>query len=283
MRMIMQRENLMNAAVVSRRPDGERGVALLIALLSLMVLTLLGLTLAATTSTELQIASNYRWSQQALYNAEAGVEAGKVLLRGIPNNWAAILPPARGAWKWDDTATWVSGTARRPPAAVMATGAGARHWENNACDAYGMEMGYGVVLQVGGQDMQYVSTVLGNRLNGAFTLWVRRPVNRVNDGTLIDETRDDLLTLTSEGIAPTVNGDANAAIRVFEVTLSRAEEDPTRPCFGGYRGQNGGGITGDNYSVCSNLAEGGAAAAPLDELMCRQGTPGTRPAALGNR
>ena len=264
--------------------DGQEGVALLIALLSLMVLTFLGLTLAATTSTELQIATNYRWSQQALYNAEAGVEAGKVLLQQIPNNWAAILPPARGQWKWDDQSTWpTSASALRPPAATMATGAGARNWENNACDDYGMRMGYGVVLRVNGQDMQYVSTVLGNRLNGAFTLWVRRPVNRVDDGHLIDETADDVLTLTSEGIAPTLNGDSNAAMRVFEVTLSRAEEDPNRPCAGGYRGQNGGGITGDNYSVCSNLAEGGPNAAPLNELMCRQGTPTNKPAALGNR
>jgi len=47
----------------------ERGFALILAILSLMLLTFLGLTLATTTSTELQIATNYRWSQQALYNA----------------------------------------------------------------------------------------------------------------------------------------------------------------------------------------------------------------------
>ena len=60
------------------RAAGEGGFALILAILSLMLLTFLGLTLAATTSTELQIATNYRWSQQALYNAEAGIEAARV-------------------------------------------------------------------------------------------------------------------------------------------------------------------------------------------------------------
>ena len=69
----------MHDTVVDRRP-GERGFALVLAILSLMLLTFLGLTLATTTSTELQIATNYRWSQQALYNAEAGIESARILL-----------------------------------------------------------------------------------------------------------------------------------------------------------------------------------------------------------
>ena len=60
-----------------------------------LVLTFLGLTLAATTSTELQIATNYRWGQQATYNAEAGIEVAKIYLRAVPNDWATILPKAR--------------------------------------------------------------------------------------------------------------------------------------------------------------------------------------------
>ena len=73
--------------------------------MALMLLTFLGLTLATTTSTELQIATNYRWSQQALYNAEAGIEAGKQILRNIPVgvSWATLLPSVRaGSWTTDD-------------------------------------------------------------------------------------------------------------------------------------------------------------------------------------
>ncbi len=84
--------------VGSRKGRGkEAGFALVVAILSLMLLTFIGLALAATTSTELQIATNYRWSQQALYNAEAGLQAGKLFLMNM--DWANILPPARvGTW-----------------------------------------------------------------------------------------------------------------------------------------------------------------------------------------
>ena len=73
-------------------------MALVLAIMALMLLTFLGLTLATTTSTELQIATNYRWSQQALYNAEAGIEAAKAILRSMPvgTSWATLLPIAAG-------------------------------------------------------------------------------------------------------------------------------------------------------------------------------------------
>ena len=66
----------------------EEGFALILAILALMLLTFLGLTLATTTSTELRIATNYRWNTQAVYNAEAGIEAGKRILQSL--NWARV-------------------------------------------------------------------------------------------------------------------------------------------------------------------------------------------------
>ena len=85
---------------MGRGRSRQAGFALILAILSLMLLTFLGLTLAATTSTELQIATNYRWSQQALYNAEAGLEAAKLLLAQIARvdgDFRNILPTrARG-------------------------------------------------------------------------------------------------------------------------------------------------------------------------------------------
>jgi hypothetical protein len=264
----MHRENVMNAAGAVRRRDGERGVALLIALLSLMVLTLLGLTLAATTSTELQIASNYRWSQQALYNAEAGVEIGKSMLARVPTDWASILPPARGRWKWNDTSTWPGTTQPASPSMQ----AGVRNWENSQCDQHGAGQGYGVVL--GGPSMpaglqtgvQYATDVYGQNLNGAFTLWVRRGVNLMADGSgdFQDDVSNSALILTSEGIAPYVNGNAagNAAVRVFEVALVR--EDQGMKFCENYHGQNGGGISGDNFGNCANL--GATGSNPMSEL-----------------
>src|SRR5258708_16373291 len=87
----------------SRSKNGPpAGFAFILALLALMLLTFLGLALATSTSTELRIATNYRWQQQALYNAEAGIEAGRSLLRGV--DFETILAPARGSTRGADVA-----------------------------------------------------------------------------------------------------------------------------------------------------------------------------------
>ena len=65
-RNIEEKRNVMAQVKKAETARGESGFALVLAILSLMLLTFLGLTLATTTSTELQIATNYRWSQQAV-------------------------------------------------------------------------------------------------------------------------------------------------------------------------------------------------------------------------
>ena len=52
----------------------ERGVALVLALMAVLLLSALGFALVATTSTELLIASNYRNGQEGLYAADAAAE-----------------------------------------------------------------------------------------------------------------------------------------------------------------------------------------------------------------
>ena len=58
----------------SARWRNERGAALLIALMSVLLLTALGLALVMTTSTETMIASNFGNGQEGLYAADAGIE-----------------------------------------------------------------------------------------------------------------------------------------------------------------------------------------------------------------
>lgn len=53
-------------------PDGERGSAMVISLLVLLVLTMVGTLFLATSKTETQISGHDMRSTQALYNAEAG-------------------------------------------------------------------------------------------------------------------------------------------------------------------------------------------------------------------
>ena len=57
-----------------QRLHDERGTALIIALMAMMLLTALGAAVVMVSSTETHISSNYRNSQEALYAADAAVE-----------------------------------------------------------------------------------------------------------------------------------------------------------------------------------------------------------------
>ncbi|MFN8096124.1 MAG: pilus assembly PilX N-terminal domain-containing protein [Vicinamibacteria bacterium] len=281
-----------------RAAGGEQGFALILAILSLMLLTFLGLTLAATTSTELQIATNYRWSQQALYNAEAGIEAGKALL--VSMSWGQVLPvPRMGpgdpsvcsaptCWTGATAPTAAGrGTAPRFTGRTDEWGNPARNFESWGCDSRGDGVGYGIVLDDGSAaaPYQYKNVVFGQPLNGAFTLWIRRPVRSRADGFLEDYGEDDdTLVLVSEGVAPFTGtgitsaiGAGHKAVQLLEVTVSRAARLDPSTC-GSRAGQAGGGPLGAGFDPCSNLtggsnvtnALGGAATGTGAELNSNQ-------------
>ena len=69
---------------------GERGAALLMALMAMLLLMVLGLAVMLITDTEVLIAGNYRNSYEALYAAEASLERALQDLRTTPD-WTAIL------------------------------------------------------------------------------------------------------------------------------------------------------------------------------------------------
>jgi hypothetical protein len=252
-----------------RRAGSQAGFALILAILSLMLLTFLGLTLAATTSTELQIATNYRWSQQALYNAEAGLEAAKLLLAQVARVDASfhnILPiPRPGTWHYG-----VTGSSGGPPDPNAGTPArvGLRDYEMMGCaDRSGV--GYGRVLttpagtpQPG--DYQDVSQYMGTTVNGAFTLWVRRDTVVSLTGEFSDNADDTALVVTSEGIAPYTSQNnafarANQARRVLEVGYALLVNQGAR-CQG-LSGQEGVSASGENFDPCSPLTAAGVAGA----------------------
>lgn len=248
---------------------GQEGFALVLAILALMLLTMLGLALATTTSTELQIATNYRWSQQALYNAEAGVEAGKAILRNV--SWATVLPVARTAtpgapWDGKTAAPSPGGGATPTYSRADQWGNPSRNFENSNCDQKGFGMGYGVVLDDGSANAPYqyvgAAQTFGQNLNGSFTLWVRRPLNFRSDTKLDDYSLDsDNLILVSEGVAPFTEGNisssfgaANRAVQVIEVTLFRTTTSTASTC--GFRsGQVGGSPMGAGFGGCGALGD----------------------------
>jgi hypothetical protein len=238
------------------RGRGERGFALVLAILSLMLLTFLGLTLATTTSTELQIATNYRWSQQALYNAEAGLEAARIVLSqptvaDVGAQWRSTLPAARTS-----PAAWPRGSA--PPPLETAAG---RDFHMSDCDDRG-GVGYGLVLDDGVTRYENVTAFAGQTLNGAFTIWVRRGLVGDNAGQFSDDTRDDGAVIVAEGVAPyTGDGDAftrsRQAVRVLETRFNLALATAGEPCgLGRSAGQEGGSPMGENFNPCANVTPG---------------------------
>jgi hypothetical protein len=72
------------------RRSGEEGVALVVALMAVMLLSGLGFALVLTTSTETMIAGNYRNGAEALYAADAGLERALDDLLTVPD-WNTLL------------------------------------------------------------------------------------------------------------------------------------------------------------------------------------------------
>lgn len=255
----------------ARRTDS--GFALILALMALVLLTTLGLTLAATTSTELKIATNYRWNMQAYYNAQAGIEVAKRYLRDSEASAWAVS--SDGSWShllW--TARDTAGLATAPNVSSFTSrpgpvGEASRNWEMQDCDTdptYGANIGLGWVLDDPAQPhpFQNVSEVFGRSLNGTFTLWVRRPLVLVpgasnNDpATYQEEATSMKIVVTAEGTAPfsqTQTSDyamVNRAVRYLEITLEKSSSGTECDTRGG---QAGGGAGGTGFDRCSVLTD----------------------------
>jgi Tfp pilus assembly protein PilX len=242
----------------------EAGFALVLALLTLMVLTFLGLTLATTTSTELQVGYNYKWNQQAYYNAQAGIELAKRFLR--QQTWVVLVPAARMTQaEMASLPSWSLSNSR--------------DFENSDCDTLPegtRGVGYGVVLHIAGsQPFQNVTSFLGQNLGGAFTVWVRRPL-KVQDtttgpltaGEVHDDESPSKIVVTAEGVAPfqaataaTSAGQRRQAVRIVEVELEKIDPGD---CENDFAGQTGLGALGANYDPCGTVAAAGVPGATAE-------------------
>jgi hypothetical protein len=89
----------------------EKGMALIVVLLLMIVFAVLGSTAMLATSTDLQISSNYRMSEQALYAAEAGAEYGVNRLRAalavLGGTTGGVVPPALSGFTFENTGSFL--------------------------------------------------------------------------------------------------------------------------------------------------------------------------------
>ncbi len=206
---------------IARRMAGSEGSAFVISILVLFVLSVLGLALMLTTTTEKDIAINHRWGEQAFFNADAALEYGKNVLASyalLNSDFTAILPQARpDATVPNSAAAW--GTAVPPDAACNPSTAGCRDYQYfiDQCQPGGAGpctrtyIGRVLRRQDGTQAMWDFRAPGGTPgdldndgtadIEGTYTLWVRRPVVGSRDyGSLPNE--DDKVILTAEGTAP---------------------------------------------------------------------------------
>lgn len=240
----------------TKRMTSESGVALVVALLALTLLTLLGITMSVTTSTEQQISANYRWSQQASYNAESGLEIARNYLRQF--EWNMVLPTARNAAQMVAPPVWAG---RNGP-----SGEPNRSFQGADCDLAtgpGGEtrggVGYGVVLDIPTQTNPFQNTqyYMGYGINGTYTIWIRRPLQwDVAGNRMVDMATNDMAIVTVEGTAPFLEGESGSAfalnrraIKIVETVLRRNAgcNDENNPASAG------GGPLGANYSGCNAI------------------------------
>lgn len=73
------------------RWQSDRGIALVIALMAVVLLTAIGATLALTTAAEVLTASSFRSGQQALYAADAAAEWAIADLSAVVADWPTLL------------------------------------------------------------------------------------------------------------------------------------------------------------------------------------------------
>ncbi|HXV61095.1 MAG TPA: pilus assembly PilX N-terminal domain-containing protein [Vicinamibacteria bacterium] len=206
---------------IQRRLRTEEGSAFVISILVLFVLSVLGLALMLTTTTEKDISINFRWGEQAFFNADAALEYGKNVLAAyavVNTDFASVLPPPRGpglATVADNEQPW--GQAHPEPGACNPSTAGCRDYQYHydQCPTTGActRIYIGRVLRrpdgtLALWDFRAPAGTPGDLDNdgvvdieGTFTLWVRRPTAGTGD-----YDGNDRVILTAEGTAPNAGG-----------------------------------------------------------------------------
>jgi PilX N-terminal len=260
-----------NQIIDRSRALREEGSAFVISILVLFILTVLGLALMLTTTTEKDIAINYRWGEQAFFNADAALEYGKNVVGQYllkDGDFRNILPPARpNVMVTDNSQPW--GQAL-PELACDPRTAGCRDYQYfvDHCPPNGSAPGPCVRVYIGkvlprpdGTLAQFDfrapgAAVAGDLdgdgvadLEGTFTLWVRRPIVGSQDYGVSDDLghpngQHDRLILTAEGTAPGAMG-AGAG---KAVSLRRLEMMVRRPQAG---------IEGDVYGRITEGSDAG--------------------------
>ena len=229
-----------NAATGTSRSSaaGERGSAFVVSILVLFVLSVLGLALMLTTTTETDISVNYRWGEMAFFNADAALEYGKNILASyavMDGDFRNALPPPRAPLDMGDVPDDAEACADPGTA-------GCRDYQYFIDQEDGTRIYVGRVLRdpTSGDAIQFDfrepgSGVRGDidgdgtiDIDGTVTIWVRRPIEGDADygyddtGVVTEGIAHDIVILTAEGTAPNwlgAQGGRPGSLRRLEMTV----------------------------------------------------------------
>ena len=238
--------NVTSAGVQSSSSAGERGSAFVISILVLFVLSVLGLALMLTTTTETDISVNYRWGEMAFYNADAALEYGKNILATyavLDGDFRDAMPQPRAPAGMGNTCSPTDLLCGRPADAVACadpTGPGCRDYQYFIDEPDGTRIFIGRILRdpTTNEAIQFDFRDPGTGIrgdidgdgtidiDGTVTLWVRRPITGdadygYNAGDPAGILHDRVI-LTAEGTAPNwlgAQGGRPGSLRRLEMTV----------------------------------------------------------------
>jgi hypothetical protein len=227
-----------------------------ISILILFVLSVLGMALMLTTTTETDISVNYRWGEMAFFNADAALEYGKNILAAYAlrdGDLRNALPPPRGP-----------GQMMNPPADPIAcpdpATAGCRDYQYSLVQGPNTVYIGRVLRNLANQPVQYDfrQPVAGDArgdvdndgtadVEGTVTIWIRRPIAGSEDYGFSTNLSEQAI-LTAEGTAPNyeyAEGTSRpGSLRRLEMTISLASNSS---------------VAGDRYSDPTKGSEQGQA------------------------
>lgn len=245
--------NHTDATALGQRCRGERGTAMVIALMATMLMTALGLTLVLTTSTESKITANFRSAQEALYAADAGVERvmddlltvadWNTVLRGtdccLSGNGSAFIdgkpsseprPLGDGTFLRLDSATYMANCGKPTPCSTadMDTSTDERPWGAN--NPRWRIYAYGPVAEL-------IPT--GTTINSSLYLivWVADDPSEsdgdpTTDGAVATNFGSGILSIRAEAFGP------GGTHKVVEVTIAKTDTTEIERGYTGQRGQD---------------------------------------------
>lgn len=193
----------------SVRLRDERGTALIIALMAMMLLTALGAAVVMVSSTETGISSNYRNGQEALYAADAAVERVVEDLLMIPR-WNDILMGA-------SQSAFVDGAAASPKTLpgggtiTLTAATTALQDDTNAMNLWGPNNPQWKLFAWGPLSAMLPNNQIDSSMYVA--VWVADDPAETDANPLADA--NGTLTLHAEAIGP------SGARKIVEVTVAR--------------------------------------------------------------